>query len=65
MLKNVFTINKLYHYFLGSNKKLAKNAASAAALNKLRNYHLSEDPTQFTQQFVSGEDQQKADKIGR
>lgn len=49
----------------GSNKKLAKNAAAAATLNKLRNYHLSENPSHLNQNFISGEEQEKADTIAR
>ncbi|XP_074041218.1 adenosine deaminase acting on RNA [Leptinotarsa decemlineata] len=50
----------------GSNKKLAKNAAASAALNKLVNY--SQDyqrPSNLDVPFTSKENQEKADVVGR
>lgn len=66
-LKNYIAaiISNIYFVNTGSNKRLAKNAASAAALNKLRNFHLSEDPSPINHQVVSSEEQEKADLIGR
>lgn len=51
-------------FYVGSNKRLAKNAASAAALNKLKNFNLSEKPS-MNHQVVSSEEQENADLIGR
>lgn len=56
---------KSFHLIVGSNKRLAKNAAAATALNKLRNVPVTEETSQMTQQYISSEEQEKADMIGR